>query len=194
MIIYQHLCMRCSFTHNHLQRRYYLKERFVIPVAQKKKRKDFIRFICISLIVLLGLNIFFMVINYIFLMNWQFLFIIWFVFVFLSIALIFKEILYEWILISDVLDMFKIFKCVIKWYLENLFINLPYCDCDKIIQLILALPYMTNKNPLEWNFIIFSQNLRHLSNFYMLIEFLFFLIHFIMKFIFPKLPCFVIFQ
>lgn len=47
--------------------------------------------------------------------------------------------LYElWILISDVLDMFKIFKYVIKWYLENYFTILPYDSCDKLIQLILA--------------------------------------------------------
>lgn len=37
-----------------------------------------------------------------------------------------------------VLDTFKIFKYVPKWYFENYFISLPYFKSDKLIQSILV--------------------------------------------------------
>lgn len=111
----------CSFTHNHLQRSYNLKEKFVIPLGKKKKKKGkryFIRLICISQILLLGLNIFLQsLITYIFLMNCQLVSIVYCsvcVVCFFKYYFDFLDLYELWILISDVLDMFKIFKYVIK--------------------------------------------------------------------------------
>lgn len=132
----------CSFTHNHLQRRYNLKERFVTPLGKKKKKKIFYSVGLYFLDIIIRVEHLFRVLDHLyFLDDYQLVSIVYYsvcVICFLKYYFDFLGNLYGlWILISDVLDIFKIFKYVIKWYLENYFIILSCCS-DKLIQLILA--------------------------------------------------------